>query len=98
MRKCLLLFFSVLLFEVAFSQENYLSGYVLTLNGDTLKGYVDYRGWEKNKGVVLFKKELSDSKIVYAPLEIKGFGVNGENYESAIVKSEMSRILNLVVS
>ncbi|HCT30845.1 MAG TPA: hypothetical protein DIW31_08945 [Bacteroidales bacterium] len=80
----------MLLFGVAFGQENYLPGYVLTLKGDTLKGYIDYREWEKDKKVVFFKKTLDDAKTQYAPLAIKGFGVNEENYESAIVKTEMS--------
>ena len=38
----------IISFQKTFSQENYLPGYVIKQDADTLYGYLDYRNWEKN--------------------------------------------------
>lgn len=60
--KHLYIFLSVifLLPFFATAQSNYKAGYVVTLKGDTLKGFVDYREWEKNPAKVSFKSNSGD--------------------------------------
>jgi hypothetical protein len=79
-----------LIFQATFSQDNYLSGFVIQLNGDTLKGFIDYRNWEKNPNKISFKEKMTDKKIDYHPLEIKEFSVSDDKYEGAVVKTELS--------
>jgi len=45
----------ILLPAFASAQSNYKPGYVVNLKGDTLKGYINYREWEKNPAQVSFK-------------------------------------------
>ncbi len=80
----------IFLFQNTFCQENYLLGYIITLKGDTLHGYIDYRNWERNPDKIFFKEKLSDEKTNYTPIEIKEFGVLDEIYESAIIETEIS--------
>lgn len=32
--------------QTVFCQTNFQPGYIVQLNGDTLKGWIDYRNWE----------------------------------------------------
>jgi len=74
----------------SFSQKNYLPGYLISSNGDTMTGYIDYRNWERNPGIVFFKKSLNEDKQGYSPVDIKEFGVLDEMYISAVVETELS--------
>lgn len=80
----------IFFFQFSFSQQNYLPGYIVQLNGDTLHGVIDYRNWERNPGKTIFKKTAGEKESVYLPLDIKTFGVKDEVYQSAIVQREIS--------
>ena len=80
----------ILIFQCSFGQKNYLPGYVIQLNGDTLHGFIDYRKWDKNPDKIAFRKEMSDNSSHYTPIGIKGFGVKDVIYESAIIETEIS--------
>ncbi|NJK97917.1 MAG: hypothetical protein HC905_26095 [Bacteroidales bacterium] len=56
--KFIVLFIGLILFNLAYSQENYIPGYVIE-NGDTLKGFIDYRNWEKNPNQIAFKTSMA---------------------------------------
>jgi len=65
----------------ATAQRNFKPGYVVSLKGDTTKGFVDYKKWDQNPQVVLFK--LAAIAQQYSPANIKAFGVERfENYET----------------
>ena len=81
---------ALLLFQNVFSQENYLAGYIVQLNGDTTKGFIDYRNWNRNPDNIFFKQQLSGSITNYTPLTIKEFHVADEIYKSAIIQTEVS--------
>jgi len=59
--KHLLTFFSaiILLPCCLFAQSNYKPGYVVTLKGDTIKGFIDYKEWGKNPKQISFKNNLN---------------------------------------
>ncbi|WP_428327564.1 hypothetical protein [Mucilaginibacter sp.] len=47
----------------SFAQSNYKPGQAVTLKGDTLRGYIDYREWDVSPVSISFKNNLSDSKV-----------------------------------
>ena len=88
--RIILIIFGIVLFQTSFSQENYLPGYIIKLNGDTLRGFIDYRYWERNPDKISFQEKQISNKVNYNPMDIKGFCVLDEIYESAIIKTEIS--------
>jgi len=78
--------------QLAFSQENYVPGYVIKNDADTLFGFVDYRNWEKNPNKITFKTQLEGNPISFTPTDITEFNAGGEIYVSAIVDTETSPI------
>lgn len=75
-----------------FAQKNYIKGHIITLDNDTLSGFIDYRNWKKNPKIISFKKSKKSDSVYYSPKEIKKFGVEDEIYISASVKIETSPI------
>jgi hypothetical protein len=73
-----------------FGQVNFQPGYVVSLQGDTLKGYIDYRNWEKNPKLISFSETPEGSRQEFHALGIRSFFVSGDLYEGAIVKVETS--------
>ncbi|MDO3627095.1 hypothetical protein [Mucilaginibacter sp. BT774] len=67
-----------------FAQSNYHSGYAVKNNGDTLKGYIDYREWERTPKSIQFKVRQTDKNILeFDPQTIKSFEITGmEHYIS----------------
>ena len=96
-KKIGLIVLAMLIFQTSFSQKNYLSGYIIRLSGDTLRGFIDYRNWGRNPDKISFKVKADDQSCYYRPTDINGFGVLDEFYESAIVETEESpeNILNI---
>jgi hypothetical protein len=58
--KALLLIIFLPLFSLA--QSNYKPGYVVTLKGDTLHGFIDYQGWDSNPEAISFKPAINERK------------------------------------
>jgi hypothetical protein len=80
----------LLLFKSAFSQENFIPGYIISTKSDTIRGYIDYRNWSKNPEKIFFKKQLTNVSTGYSDKEINGFGVANEIYVRATVQIEQS--------
>lgn len=80
----------LLLPACAFGQQNYQPAKVTTLAGDTLRGFINYRGWDRNPRVVSFKPDLQAPEQLFHPLDIKEFSVSNERYAGAKVKVEDS--------
>lgn len=91
-RRLLFIFVGILLFHFSQAQQNIMPGQIITLDQDTVQGFIDYRNWEKNPTEIEFQKTLSDAPQRYAPSDIKGFMVADEHYVSATVDMEISPI------
>lgn len=52
----LLLFFSIL----AYSQSNYKPGLIVTHQGDTLRGFINFKEWEENPVEISFKAAITE--------------------------------------
>jgi hypothetical protein len=63
------------------AQTNYKPGYVVTLKGDTLHGFIDYRVWDTNPNFISFKQAATDVKIQKLSTEEIGF-FSVDNLES----------------
>jgi hypothetical protein len=72
------------------AQVNFQPGYVVSLRGDTLKGFIDYRNWEKSPGKIAFREKEGVDARQYGPLDVQAFSVADDLYASAIVKVEDS--------
>ena len=82
----LILFFFLLPF-LSFGQTNFKPGYVVTLKGDTVRGFIDYKEWYKNPKYISFKQAVSDNKAGrFSTQNINAFAVTGlEYYQRFIV-------------
>ena len=72
------------------AQSNFRKGFVIA-NGDTLRGLIDYRQWEKNPSTIKFKTDVNSANIVeYNTDDISYFEINGlDKYEKAVVNKDM---------
>lgn len=89
-KKIVLSAIGILAFQLAYSQENYISGFVVKNDADTLHGFVDYRNWKNNPDIIRFKSNIDDEPISLNPMDITEFQVEDEIYVSAIVDIEDS--------
>ncbi|MBN1197744.1 MAG: PorT family protein [Bacteroidales bacterium] len=83
-------FLFTLISSLSFCQKNYLPGYIIMLTGDTVKGTLDYRNWERNPRKIAFLASGSSETAEYSPATITGFGVLDEIYISAVIETEVS--------
>jgi hypothetical protein len=81
---------SMFIFAPSFAQKNYLPAYLISLKGDTVRGFIHYANWGNNPKKINFKDNLTSESRSINVLEIKGFSVADERYESAIVQVEKS--------
>ncbi|NMM49894.1 outer membrane beta-barrel protein [Marinigracilibium pacificum] len=79
---------SILTFSYANAQDNYLPAVIVSLQGDTISGKIDYKNWGSNPDKINFYNE--NKRTIYKPFEIKSFLVNDELYQSAIVQVDNS--------
>lgn len=67
----------ILLFVCCFlsikAQTNFLPGYIITLENDTLHGLIDYRGDTRNARRCDFREKATDPVREFLPDEIKGY-------------------------
>jgi len=68
-----------------YSQQNYLPGKILKLNGDTLHGFINYQNWDKNPLNVYFRSDMDQEPNIFSPREIQSFVVANEIYRTATV-------------
>lgn len=77
----------------ATAQKNFQKGYVVTTNGDTLSGLINYRNWEKNPKKVEFTNTLTNVTSSYGLNDIEYFEiVNADAYKKAVVIKDLSPV------
>lgn len=73
----------ILLFFVAKAQAEFRPGYIITLQGDTVNGFIDLRSDKANARAVVFKEVTGLEKRTYTPDQIKSYRFdNGKYYLS----------------
>jgi len=68
-----------------YSQSNFETGYVIDIQKDTIKGFIDYRNWNITPKEIVFKTATDSKSTIYTPTDILSFNVAGERYVSGIV-------------
>jgi hypothetical protein len=93
--RIVLLFHVLFLFAFdLFAQRNYVPAVITTQQGDSLRGFVDYRNWNVSPSEIRFKTSLTDENDQhFGPGEIKGFRLAEPNatYISYQVKMDITR-------
>lgn len=96
MKKPILFLAAVLLALASFSQ-NFQPATIVTINGKSVDGEINYRNWKKNPSKIQFRKQAAAISETYAVRDLKSFTVGGDSYVSAIVdvdyRSDNSRTL-----
>jgi len=84
--KPFLVVFLLPLFSLA--QSNYKPGIVITLKGDTLHGFIDYKEWENNPKDITFKNKLDNSNTEsFSTKNTAAFSITGLEYYQRFVLS-----------
>lgn len=73
-----------------FCQKKFLPGYIISLKGDTAKGFIDYQNWDKSPKRITFSTSQNGKAVSYKPNDIEKFSVADELYVSAIVETDNS--------
>ena len=89
-----LILLSLLLPLFCFSQSNYQPGFIINLKGDTIKGFIDYKGWDKTPTSISFKDNISSQNIKQLTKnEISFFSIIGvESYQKFIGNISLNNI------
>lgn len=90
MKKILITLCAALTILSVHAQKNFLPGYIVTNQKDTVPGFIDYRNWKRNPVEITFSKNNDQTVTTYHPGEIASFSVSDEIYESATVEIEVS--------
>lgn len=61
----------------ALAQKNFKPGWIVRPNGDTLRGEINYRNWEKNPRSLSFRLKESDEPQTYTVNQLRSFEVTG---------------------
>lgn len=77
MKRIVTLSFLLLIAFKIHAQRNFKPGYIVSLKGDTLKGWVDYKDWNQNPRQINFKTAETSNAEQYNARTISAFGVNG---------------------
>lgn len=71
------------------SQTNYTPGYIIDNQSNKISGFIKHSNGEKNPDEIYFKTEAG-KETIYAPNDIKEFGLLDEIYVSAFAEIEVS--------
>jgi hypothetical protein len=68
-----------------FAQKNFIAGFVVTRNKDTLRGQIDFRDWDRNPGRIVFHEGENGTAMEYSAPDLAAFCAGDHRYESYTV-------------
>ena len=71
--------------------QTYSPGYIIKVNGDTTRGFVNYKAGQASSNQVKFKTELSQEAQTYSVRGISGFKLKDDIYLTAKVKIDTTK-------
>jgi len=90
-QRLILLLSFILITAGAFAQKDFRKGYIVNNEGDTIYGYLDYRGNKSSAIKCLYKPDLKQDAIVYKPSDIQSYRfINGKYYVSKSLNDSIS--------
>jgi hypothetical protein len=85
MKKLILLFNIVLACVSSFSQNNFQPATIVTINGQSITGQIDYKNWKQTPSTVSFRTDKTSAPTNYGIDDLTSFTVSGDLYKRAIV-------------
>lgn len=93
MKKLLVLINVLFCLQYGFSQSDFREAYIISNDGDTINGLIDYREGNKNFEVCEFKNSIKSNSIKYTPTEIKAYQfINDKYFESGKIESDEASV------
>jgi len=90
-QRLILLLSFILVTAGAFAQKDFRKGYIVNNEGDTIYGYLDYRGNKSSAVKCLYKSDLKQDPIVYKPSDIKCYRfIDGKYYVSKSLSDSLA--------
>lgn len=80
----------LLIYGTIYGQRNLKNAYIITLDGDSVHGFIQIKDWGMNPSRILFKTSSTDEGTYYNPYDIKEFGMNNEKWQGGFVDVELS--------
>lgn len=74
------------------AQSNFRSGYIIKNEGDTIKGFLEYRMHSNNTVSCNFKKTENSSAINYEPKDVKGYRFDNDSFYQSKNLSDTSTV------
>ena len=71
--------------QLLHAQKTILKGYIIKLNNDTVKGYIDYKNWNKNPLSINYYPTLNDKPQNLDTKSINGFGITDDKYKESYI-------------
>lgn len=65
------------------AQNNFIDGYIVTIDGDTIYGFINDRGTIRNSKLIEFKDHMNSTPNKYLPKDITAFKIADKKYHSA---------------
>lgn len=93
-RRNVTLLLALIVSASAYPQSNFKKGYIITLQGDTLQGYVNYKEWTRTPTHFTFKNAVTEKAIRdYTVHDIQKLVIEGyESYERFAVSLSMNEV------
>ncbi len=89
-----LFFFFLFICTPLLAQKNYQPAFIVSNNGDTVKGFIDYREWYVSPKQIKFKDVNGGSVKDFTSRDIRAFKVANELYLSKIIDIEFDSTAN----
>jgi len=80
----------LLICSTIYGQKNLQKAYIITLDGDTVHGFIQIKDWGMNPSRILFKISPTDEGTYYDPYDIKEFWLKNEKWQGGFVDVENS--------
>jgi opacity protein-like surface antigen len=97
--KCLLISLLILFSFFSKAQTNFKPGYVITINGQTIQGFINEKEWDANPTIINFKTALNGAEVKnYTPNDIAYFEItNSVTYQrySGFISTDETNISRL---
>ncbi len=94
LRVAILITFFLILFDIS-AKNKPEPGYVITVNNDTIEGYVNCYTWLKDNSEISFFNNEGGTEIIYSPKNIKAFGTQNEMYRRAVIAVDQHTLAGL---
>lgn len=93
-RQALTLLLTLIVSALAYAQSDFKKGYLITLQGDTLYGFIDYKGWTRTPTHFSFKDAAGEKALRdYTVRDIQKLVIEGyASYERFAVSVSMNEV------